>query len=154
MHAGDGTVGVSRPAAGMSCGSAVMFMRAAPIRRPVPHPAHTGKEAAMQDSPQAAPQGQINPVQGSSIVKPHRGGAILALGIIGIVLCFITGIIAWVMGASDLKEMEAGTRDRSGYSLTKAGMICGMIGVAIAVLSLIWIVFIIGISGALSAFNC
>lgn len=53
-------------------------------------------------------------------MKPHRGGTILALGIIGIVLCFITGIIAWVMGNNDLKEIKQGLRDPEGESLTKA----------------------------------
>jgi hypothetical protein len=65
-------------------------------------------------------------------VTPHRGGAILALGIVGLVACFICGIIAWVMGNKDLREMAAGTMDRSGEQLTKAGKICGMIGTIIA----------------------
>jgi len=84
-------------------------------------------------------------------MKPHRGGAILALGIIGIVVCFITGIIAWVMGSGDLKEMDAGTRDKSGYSLTKAGMICGIIGVILSVLSIFWVIFVVGLSSVLGA---
>jgi hypothetical protein len=87
-------------------------------------------------------------------MKPHRGGAILALGIIGIVVCFITGIIAWVMGSNDLKEMDAGTRDKSGYSLTKAGMICGIIGVVMAIFSIFWMVFVIGLSSVLGVLGC
>ena len=108
----------------------------------------------MQDTPQVAPAGGAPPMQSPSAVKPHRGGAILALGIIGIVLCFITGIIAWVMGSSDLKEMDAGTRDPAGYSLTKAGMICGIIGVVLGILALLWTIFVIGLSGAMGAFGC
>jgi heme/copper-type cytochrome/quinol oxidase subunit 4 len=107
----------------------------------------------MQDMPQSGmqPQSQV-------VVKPHRGGAILALGIIGIVLCFITAIIAWVMGSGDLKEMKEGKRDRSGEQLTKAGMICGIIGVCLAVLGILWwiiAVVIIGIPflGALSSLH-
>jgi hypothetical protein len=61
--------------------------------------------------------------------RPHRGGGILALGIIGLVLCFICGIIAWAMANSDLRDMAAGTMDPSGEGMTKAGKICGMIGV-------------------------
>ena len=103
----------------------------------------------MQDAPQVAPQGGVQPASGTPPMKPHRGGAILALGIIGIVVCFITGIIAWVMGSNDLKEMDAGMRDKSGYSLTKAGMICGIIGVILAVLSVFWVVFVVGLSSVL-----
>jgi len=100
----------------------------------------------MQDAPQAAPQGEVQPAPGTSPMKPHRGGAILALGI-----CFITGIIAWVMGSSDLKEMDAGIRDKSGYSLTKAGMICGIIGVILSILSIFWVVFVVGLSSVLAS---
>src|SRR5262245_2440646 len=53
-------------------------------------------------------------------VKPHRGGTILALGIIGFFFC---GIIlwpcAWVMGANDLKEMANGAMDSSGEGSTR-----------------------------------
>lgn len=83
----------------------------------------------MQGTPEAGMQPQYQ-----EAMKPHRGGAILALGIIGIVLCFITAIIAWVMGSGDLKEMKAGKRDPSGEQLTKAGMICGIVGTCIAIL--------------------
>lgn len=105
----------------------------------------------MQDAPQGTPQGGVQTTPGSMAVKPHRGGAILALGIIGIVVCFITGIIAWVMGSNDLKEMDAGMRDKDGYSLTKAGMICGIIGVVLSILSIFWVIFVVGLSGFLGA---
>ena len=105
----------------------------------------------MQDAPQEAPQGGVQYAPGTTPAKPHRGGAILALGIIGIVVCFVTGIIAWVMGSNDLKEMDAGIRDKSGYSLTKAGMICGIISVVLAILSIFWVIFVIGVSGFLGA---
>lgn len=82
-------------------------------------------------------------------MKPSRGGAVLTLGILGIVICFILGIIAWVMGSGDLREMKEGKRDRSGEQLTKAGMICGIIGTALGILGVLWwliAVVIIGVS--------
>jgi uncharacterized membrane protein YidH (DUF202 family) len=101
----------------------------------------------MGSAPAAAPSG------GGQLL-PGRGGAVLALGIIGIVFCFITGIIAWVMGRNDLREMDAGIRNREDYSLTKAGMICGIVSVALWVLGLFWFVFFIMLTGALGAFGC
>jgi hypothetical protein len=64
-------------------------------------------------------------------LRSHRGGVVLALGILGLVVCFICGIIAWVMGNNDLREMAAGRMDPAGRGLTKAGKICGMIGVIV-----------------------
>jgi uncharacterized membrane protein len=60
-------------------------------------------------------------------LKPHRGTMILVFGILGFVICFIFGIVAWVMGNNDLRQMQAGTMDPSGEGLTRAGKIVGMI---------------------------
>lgn len=74
-------------------------------------------------------------------LQPHRGVLILVLGILGIVCCLITGIVAWVMGNSDLKAMAEGRMDPAGEGLTKAGKICGMIGVILQVVG--WIIYIV-----------
>lgn len=63
--------------------------------------------------------------------RPHRGVMILVFGILGIVCCVIFGIVAWVMGNSDLQAMQRGEMDPDGEGMTKAGKICGMIGVAL-----------------------
>ncbi len=74
-------------------------------------------------------------------VEPHRGGAVLTLGILGLVVCVICGIIAWVMGSTDLAKMRAGTMDRSGEGNTRAGMICGMISCILNAVGLvIWLI--------------
>jgi hypothetical protein len=87
-------------------------------------------------------------------MKPHRGPVILVLGILGLVMCFILGIIAWVMGNADLREMDAGTMDPSGRGLTSAGKICGMIGtilaaVGVGIYVLLFVIFgIASVAGA------
>ena len=99
---------------------------------------------------QETPLGQPQP---DAMMKPHRGSAILALGIIGIVMCFITGIIAWVMGSGDMREMKEGLRDPEGGGLTRDGMICGIVGTCLAVLGVVWYVIVIMIVGASGGFN-
>ena len=66
-------------------------------------------------------------------MKPHHGTLILVLGILSLFMCgIITGIPAWVMANSDLKDMDAGTMDASGRGATQAGKICGIISVVLA----------------------
>jgi hypothetical protein len=70
-------------------------------------------------------------------LKPHRGGMLLAFGILGLLCCIIFGILAWVMGSTDLKEMEAGRMDPSGEGMTKAAKILGIIGCVLNVLGIL-----------------
>ena len=85
-------------------------------------------------------------------MKPHRGTLILVLGILSLVVCAPLGIAAWVMGANDLKEMDAGTMDPSGRGTTQAGKICGIIGTILLIVSLIvvGIIFAFGLAAGLS----
>ncbi len=77
------------------------------------------------------------------LLKPHRGAAVLALGILGIAPCFICGIIAWVMARNDLAEMDAGQMDPAGRGITSAGKICGIVGVCFWGAYLVFYAFII-----------
>lgn len=77
-------------------------------------------------------------------LKPHRGGVVLTLGILSVVMgiCgLIFGPIAWTMGKNDLEEIARGRMDPSGEGTTKAGKICGIIGTCIA--SVIAVVYVI-----------
>lgn len=58
---------------------------------------------------------------------PHRGGVILTLGILSLLICGPLGIAAWVMGNNDLAEIRGGRMDPEGEGTTQAGRICGMI---------------------------
>jgi hypothetical protein len=71
---------------------------------------------------------------------PHRGTLILILGILGLVGIGapITGIIAWILGNSDLAQMRAGTMDPEGESNTSLGRILGMIA------TLLWAIGLFG----------
>jgi hypothetical protein len=90
----------------------------------------------------------IPPNYQQAFMKPHRGGMILAFGLIGVLVCFPFSIVAWVMGANDLREMRQGLMDPSGKSLTEAGKIIGMVWVLIACIGfLVWIVFFVVLAG-------
>lgn len=82
--------------------------------------------------------------------KAHRGTLILILGIAGIVCCMPCGIVAWVLGQSDLKAMDRGEIDPEGRSLTNAGKICGIISVILGTLGLvIWIgMMVLGVTAS------
>jgi hypothetical protein len=82
---------------------------------------------------------------GAPGLKPHRGGMLLAFG-----------ILAWVMGNGDLKEMADGRMDPSGEGMTKAGKILGMIGCILHIVGFLgWLLLVIfgvalaGLHGAL-----
>lgn len=84
-------------------------------------------------------------------LKPHRGQGIVVLGIVGLLCCFICGIIAWVMANNDLAQMNAGIMDPRGRGLTQAGKVCGIISVIICLapilllLCLLVIALIVGV---------
>jgi hypothetical protein len=84
--------------------------------------------------------------------KEHRGGLILALGIIGLVACGPVGIAAWVMGNNDMKEMEAGVMDPEGRQLTQVGKILGIVATIFTIIGfclvIAYFVLIVGLIGA------
>ena len=70
-------------------------------------------------------------------VAEHRGVLILVLGILGLAVCCLAGIIAWVLANQDLAKMAQGQMDPEGAGMTKAGKICGIVSVALTVLSIL-----------------
>ena len=71
----------------------------------------------------------------TSHLLPHRGGAILTLGLLSLFcnILMFPGIMAWVMGSADLKQIRAGTMNPDGRGLATAGMILGAIGTVIGI---------------------
>ena len=87
----------------------------------------------------------MNDLQSPEPVQAHRGVLLLIFGILSILLCFLFGIVSWVMGNGDLKAMAEGKMDPSGEGLTKAGKILGIIGVVLNLLWLSWAIFVRGV---------
>lgn len=77
------------------------------------------------------------------MMKPHRGAVILAFGILGLVVCQLFGIAAWVMADNDLKEMRRGYMDPSGRDLTTVGRILGMVATALMAIPVVILIFVL-----------
>jgi uncharacterized membrane protein YidH (DUF202 family) len=69
------------------------------------------------------------------MLRPHRGAVILTFGILGLVVCQLFGIAAWVMGNTDLREMNRGYMDPTGRDLTNTGRILGMVAAGMMIIS-------------------
>ena len=80
------------------------------------------------------------------MMKPHRGAVILAFGILGLVVCQLFGIAAWIMGDNDLKEMRRGYMDPSGHDLTNTGRILGMVATALMAIPVLILIFFLVLS--------
>ncbi len=94
---------------------------------------NVGPSAASSGNPYATPaggshSGSVNTGRPmSSYATPHRGGLILAFGLLSWIVCPVFGFVAFLLGSADLKEMDAGRMDPSGHGLTQAGYIVGLI---------------------------
>lgn len=98
-----------------------------------------GERQAAARNRREEPRGYGPPVRRDA--EPHRGSAILVMGIMSMVVLFfgcpfvvpwligiVLGVLAWVMGSADLAKMKRGEMDTEGQSNTRAGWVCGIIG--------------------------
>ena len=80
--------------------------------------------------------------------------AVLVLGILSIVVCFITGIIALVMAKKEMGLYNAnpGMYTPASLSNIKTGKICAIIGIVLqGIAVLVYIVIIVAAAGAIGA---
>src|SRR5262249_13143235 len=76
----------------------------------------------------------------------HRGGLVLALGICAVIGQFtpVTGPMAWILGRNDLRAIREGRMDPEGESMTRVGMILGMVATILMVVAIFFFCGIIG----------
>ncbi|MFT3844096.1 MAG: CCC motif membrane protein [Lacibacter sp.] len=94
--------------------------------------------------------------QQNNQVQPPLPNAttVLVLGILSIVICFITGIIALVMAKKDLALYEAnpGMYSQASYNNLKVGRICAIVGIVLQALGILaYIIFVVVLVGAIGA---
>ncbi|MCP4201604.1 MAG: DUF4190 domain-containing protein [bacterium] len=81
------------------------------------------------------------PISSTAPASSNRPTIILVLGILGVICCGLLAPVAWIMGSSELKAIRSGASPAAGEGLAKAGMILGIIGTVLLLLSLLWIFF-------------
>ena len=70
--------------------------------------------------------------------EQSQATTILVLGILSIVCCGLLGIAAWIMGNNELKAIDEGRRPPENRGNANAGRICGIVGVALSAIGLIF----------------
>ena len=71
----------------------------------------------------------------------NRPTIALILGILGVVCCGLLAPAAWYIGSQEIKAIAAGSAPAAGEGMAKAGMILGIIGTVLLVLTFVWIFF-------------
>lgn len=64
---------------------------------------------------------------------------VLLLGIFGLKTCGILGVIAFILGRNDLREMDAGRMDPSGRGMTQIGYYLGIVSAILALLAIAFV---------------
>ena len=98
------------------------------------------------------------------VLQQHRASVVFGLGLSSLivnvvgccanqfvltVLAVVLGIFGWVFGRHDLRAMEVGIMDRSGYSTTKSGKTLAMVSVLLSIL--VFVLQILMILGLIAA---
>jgi hypothetical protein len=92
-----------------------------------------------------------DPNQAAYSALEGRSTTVLVLGILGLVLCQIFGVVAWVMGNKVRDEAVAMGRPEPGNN--KAGRICGIIGtclIGLVIVGFVLLAVLAAISGGTS----
>ena len=99
----------------------------------------------LRPAPQAAPAQQpyVPPRTARTARLPSdRGAIVLALGIMGwVIVCPFISLAAWIMGASDLRDMNAGRMMRTNMGMTQVGRTLGMLHVILTLLFIFALIF-------------
>jgi hypothetical protein len=87
-----------------------------------------------------------------SYAYPERGGTIMVLGILSLVVCSVLGPIAWSMGNEELRRIDSGQTSPAQRGSVQAGRICGIIASVMLIFAVVMLVFMfIVIAGAESS---
>jgi hypothetical protein len=93
--------------------------------------------------PGGSPFGDSPRPPGPSYPQQQAGGAVaaLVLGILSVMFCPLCGPVAWSLGRSAEREVDAASGQLGGRGLATAGKILGIIGTAFLVVLILFLVF-------------
>ncbi len=95
------------------------------------------------------PYGQPGYGYGGGPVKHPRSTTVLVLGILSLVCCGVLGPVAWVMGNTAVREIDAAPGRYTGRDAANIGRILGIIATVLLVVGVVTTVAV-GLSGGFS----
>lgn len=99
--------------------------------------AFSGRHQPVTNAPQ-------NPAINTN-AAPHRGGLVLTLGLLGVLLFAPVGIVAWILGNKDLAAMRQGNMDNSGEGMTLAGKVLGILATVMFIVGILVVIAAVAI---------
>jgi hypothetical protein len=123
-----------------------------PPAAPYQQPGYSQPGYPQQGYPQQPGYPQPGYGQPMYYTPPNHGSATTALilGILGLVLCpLVLSIPAWVIGRKAMREIDASQGQLGGRGNAKAGFVLGIIGTAWAGISLLIVIAVFALGGAI-----
>lgn len=82
-----------------------------------------------------------------------QGTTVLVLGVLSLVVCGVLGPVAWTMGNTALKQINANPGAYTNRGNVQTGRICGMISTALLAIGILAFVLLIAVGMASSSSN-
>lgn len=86
--------------------------------------------------------------QGQPMGDHPKAQTAMILGILGLVCCGLLAIPAYIIGNNAVKEIDASGGQYGGRGMANAGKICGLIGIVLMVLGIIFYVILFAVGAA------
>lgn len=88
----------------------------------------------------------MNPTQtGQPYPESSQATTVLVLGILSLVVCGVLGPVAWSMGNTELKAIDAGRRPPENRGTANAGRILGIIATVLLIIGVVVFVAVIAL---------
>ena len=85
--------------------------------------------------------------------EDSQATVVLVLGILSLICFPPLGIVAWVLGNSELKAIDEGRRPPENRGTASAGKICGIIGTCLFALFILLVVALLALGGFAAVFD-